>query len=757
MTQSESPHPPSPAALAEMARGQQKPTAAQLSGAEAIERALRLLETDVVFGAAGAAGLPISSSLAASAHLRYLLTRDEQGAGFAATGYAQASGKVGVCVAGSGASATNLVTALAAAHADSVPIVAITSQVSVHLLGTDAVQEVDIRGITLPVTKHSFMVQSAAEIPATLAAAFHLAATGRPGVVLVDIPANVQVESVEFSWPPVVNLPGYRTVETPHPKQIEEAMALLQRAHRPVLYVGGGAVHANAAEQVRDFAELTNIPVVTTRTALGILPTSHGQVLGGSGVWGAGPATTALQQADLVIAVGVRFDDRAINAPGTVGPHAAVIHADIDPAEIGKNRTADVPIVGDAACVLAAMSNLIRSGGATAPDLSDWWLALNAVPSSGTTELDKPSGTTLTAGYVVQELSRATGPHATLCCGAASALWRALQHAQFEHPRAVLCSDGLAASGYPIPAAMGAQVAGVPDGPVWALVDEDDSQSSFLELSSCVEAQFPIKVLLIRRNAREQHDAVGLNYLAIAEAMGCATFAVTAADDVIEVFRQASAVPDRPVVVEVVVEADESEDVALGAPAQEPLAEAAKPEVAGAGGVEKRHTLSVLVQDVDGIISRIAGMFTRRGFPMYSFSSARTEVEGINRITIVAVGDEIAVEQITKQLNKLVDVLKVVRLEEDASITRAMVLVKVNADNSSRPQVVDAANIFRARIVDVAPESVVIEATGTPGKLGALLDVLDPFGIREYLHSGEIALGRGPKTMTLPKAAPQQS
>ena len=327
-----------------------------ITGAQALVRSLEEVGADIVFGIPGGAILPAYDPLFDSTRVRHVLVRHEQGAGHAAEGYAQASGKVGVCMATSGPGATNLVTPIADAYMDSVPMVAITGQVGRASIGSDAFQEADISGITLPITKHNFLVLDPANIAQAIAEAFHLASTGRPGPVLVDLPKDVLQERTTFSWPPKLDLPGYRPVTRPHAKQIREAARLIAEARRPVLYVGGGVIKARAIAELRAVAELTGIPVVTTLMARGAFPDSHRQHLGMPGMHGTVAAVTALQKADLLITLGARFDDRVTGRLDSFAPLARIIHADIDPAEIGKNREADVPIVGDVREVLRELA-----------------------------------------------------------------------------------------------------------------------------------------------------------------------------------------------------------------------------------------------------------------------------------------------------------------------------------------------------------------------------------------------------------------
>ncbi|MBV9822248.1 MAG: acetolactate synthase large subunit, partial [Actinobacteria bacterium] len=376
---------------------------ARLTGAQALVRSLEEVGTEVVFGIPGGAILPAYDPLYDSRRVRHILVRHEQGAGHAAEGYAQVTGRVGVCMATSGPGATNLVTPIANAFLDSVPIVAITGQVPLPAVGTDAFQEADISGITLPITKHNFLVQHPEEIPRTIAEAFHLASTGRPGPVLVDIPKDILQQQTDFRWPPVLDLPGYRPVTKPHGKQIREAARLIATARRPVLYVGGGVLKARATAEFAVLAELTGIPVVTTLMARGAFPDSHRQHLGMPGMHGTVAAVTALQKADLLVALGTRFDDRVTGRLDSFAPHAAVIHADIDPAEIGKNRVADVPIVGDAREVLAELTAAVQAEYATGnqPELAGWWQEIDRWRQTYPLGYEEPVDGSLAPQYVI--------------------------------------------------------------------------------------------------------------------------------------------------------------------------------------------------------------------------------------------------------------------------------------------------------------------------------------------------------------------
>lgn len=563
---------PSPATLAQRVKTHQPE---RMTGAQAIVRSLEELGADVVFGIPGGAVLPLYDPLYSSTKVRHVLTRHEQGAGHAATGYAQASGKVGVCIATSGPGATNLVTPLADAMLDSVPIVAITGQVGASLLGTDAFQEADIRGITIPVTKHNFMITDAQEIPAAIAEAFYLASSGRPGPILVDVPKNVQEAKMDFSWPPVMNLPGYRPVTTPHGRQIDEAVRMISESQRPVLYIGGGVIKANASEQLRAFAEFTGIPVVTTLMALGSFPDSHPQHMGMPGMHGSVPAVGAMQGADLLITIGARFDDRVTGRVDSFAPGAKVIHADIDPAEIGKIREAHVPIVGDAGEVLTALFDAYQSQNLPKPQMKQWWAFLNNLVERFPRGYEEQGEDIVEPQRVVETLSKEVGPEAIYCAGVGQHQMWSAQFLDFEHPRTWLNSGGLGTMGYAIPAAMGAKAAH-PDKEVWAIDGDGCFQMTNQELVTCAVEGYPIKVALINNgnlgmvrqwqtlfyDGRHSNSNLGDrdNYLpdfvGLAEAMGCAAFRVTCDEDVLPTIQKAREINDRPVVIDFIVGED---------------------------------------------------------------------------------------------------------------------------------------------------------------------------------------------------------
>jgi acetolactate synthase-1/2/3 large subunit len=553
-------------------------TEGPMSGASALVRTLEALDVDVVFGIPGGAILPAYDPLFDSEKVRHILVRHEQGAGHAATGYAQATGRVGVCMATSGPGATNLVTPIADAYMDSVAMVAITGQVPSGAIGTDAFQEADIQGITLPITKHNYLVQSGEELPRILAEAFHLAGTGRPGPVLVDIPKDVLQAQTMFHWPPTLELPGYHPTLHPHGKQIREAARLIGAAKRPVLYVGGGVIKAGASASLRKLAELTGLPVVTTLMARGAFPDSHPQHLGMPGMHGTVSAVYALQRADLIVALGARFDDRVTGKLDSFAPNAAIVHADIDPAEIGKNRAADVPIVGDARYVIDELIAAVGAdpAGATGRDrLTDWWGQLDELRSRYPLGWDEPPDGTLAPQQVIKRLGEIAGPDAIYVAGVGQHQMWAAQFISYENPATWLNSGGLGTMGYAVPAAMGAKV-GAPDKTVWAIDGDGCFQMTNQELATCALEGIPIKVAVINNgnlgmvrqwqtlfyDQRYSNTDLGTHkhripdFVKLADALGCVGLRCETAADLDNTIAAAMAVTDQPVVIDFVVGKD---------------------------------------------------------------------------------------------------------------------------------------------------------------------------------------------------------
>ena len=541
-----------------------------LTGAEALVESLERIGVEVVFGIPGGAILPAYDPLGQSKLVRHILVRHEQGAAHAAEGYAMVTGRVGVCMATSGPGATNLVTGLGDAYMDSVPIVAITGQVASTSIGTDAFQEADIRGITMPITKHSFLVTRPEDIPSAIKAAFHIASTGRPGPVLVDLAKDALVNKAPFVWPAQVDLPGYRPTVKPHSKQIREAAKLISDSSRPVFYVGGGIVKADAHEELADLVKATGIPVVTTLMARGVYPDAEPLHMGMPGMHGAVSAVGALQKADLLIALGTRFDDRVTGKLSSFAPNAKVIHADIDPAEISKNRVADVPIVGDVREVIVELTGVLR--GSDLPDYAPWVRYLTNLKARYQPDLSPTQDGILSPQYVIKRIGELVGPEAIYASGVGQhQMWAA--HLLPLKAGRWLNSGGAGTMGYCVPAAMGAKV-GAPDAAVWGIDGDGCFQMTNQELVTCTLNDIPIKIAVInneslgmvrqwqtlfygeRYSATNLHSSRVPNFPMLAEAMGALGLRAETPEEVDEAIRTAMATNDRPVVIEFVCHKD---------------------------------------------------------------------------------------------------------------------------------------------------------------------------------------------------------
>ncbi len=546
----------------------------EMTGAQSLIRSLEAAGTENIFGIPGGAILPAYDPLMDSS-IRHILVRHEQGAGHAAQGYAAATGRVGVCMATSGPGATNLVTPLADAHMDSVPMVAVTGQVGAAAIGTDAFQEADIRGITMPITKHNFLVTDPADIPRTVAEAFYIASTGRPGPVLVDIAKSALTAMTHYAWPTELRLPGYHPVTRPHSKQIREATRLLLEARRPVLYVGGGVIRARASAELARLAELTGIPVVTTLMARGAFPDSHPQHLGMPGMHGTVAAVAGLQKSDLIVSLGARFDDRVTGNLDSFAPGARVIHADIDPAEIGKNRHADVPIVGDAREVIADLLVALQAEEAAGNtgDYEAWVAFLSGVKSKYPLGYDQPADGSLAPQYVIERLGAIAGPDAVYAAGVGQHQMWAAHFVGYEKPNSWINSGGLGTMGYAVPAAMGAKV-GRPDAAVWAIDGDGCFQMTNQELATCAINDIPIKVAIINNESlgmvrqwqtlfySERYSNTDLHskripdFVKLAEAYGCVGLSCDSPGDVDATITKAMEINDLPVVVDFRVHRD---------------------------------------------------------------------------------------------------------------------------------------------------------------------------------------------------------
>ena len=539
----------------------------KLTGAQALIKALEMEGVEVMFGLPGGAILPVYDPLIDSS-IRHVLVRHEQGAGHMASGYAHATGRPGVAMVTSGPAATNIVTPLCDAYMDSVPFVCITGQVPYRVIGTDAFQEADTVGITMPVTKHNWLVSDPADIPRVIREAFHVATTGRPGPVLVDFPKDVANATMDWYWPEKVDLPGYKPNVKGHPKQIKEAARLMQDARQPVIYAGGGILKAGASNQLRELAELTGMPVVTTLMARGALPDEHPLCLGMPGMHGNYTAITSLQKADLLVTLGARFDDRVTGNPATFAPHATIIHVDVDPAELGKVRRADVPIVGDAKSVIVELIKAVKGEHEKhgVPDVSEWITTLRGWQEEFPLKYVQEEGGPLKPQFCIEALRENTPDDTILVSGVGQHQMWASQLWKFKGPNTWINSGGLGTMGYAVPAAVGAKV-GRPDRMVWAVDGDGCFQMTAQELVTASAERIPIKVAILN-NAylgmvrqwqelfyEERYSEVYLSpdlpdYVKWAEAMGCVGMRVDTPEDVVPTIEKANEIDDRPVVID---------------------------------------------------------------------------------------------------------------------------------------------------------------------------------------------------------------
>jgi acetolactate synthase-1/2/3 large subunit len=718
----------------------------KMIGARALIEGLRRERVEVIFGYPGGQVLPIYDELYDSKDIRHILVRHEQGAAHAADGYARASGKVGACLATSGPGATNLVTGIATAYMDSVPIVAITGQVPTFAIGKDSFQEVDITGITLPITKHNYLVTHAAEIPHIVKEAFYIAGSGRPGPVLIDFPRDMQSAEVEFDYPETIELPGYRPTTTGHPRMIKRAAELIASAERPLIYGGGGVNSADAQHELVALAERVDAPVTMTLLGKGGFPEDHDLYLGMPGMHGTAYANYALHEADIIIAVGTRFDDRVTGKLDMFARTTKFIHIDIDPAEIGKNVAPLLPIVGDVKQVLGELGK--RVSRATHPEWRktvDGWK--QQYPMGW-------KGNGLKPQYVIQQIHKATKGDAIVVTEVGQNQMWAAQWYACKRTRQFISSGGLGTMGYGLPAAMGAQVAR-PKGHRRGREHPDEhsrtchlcrredpredrsAQQRIPRHGSTMADAFLQEPSLLHRSPgghsrlREARGGLRRRWPSRQRGIGGGQS------------HQTGHVSEGPAVSDRLRRDSRRERDAHG-----PRGRHSGRHARGLrrGEISMKHTISVLVNNRPGVLARTAGLFARRGFNIDSLAVSTTQDSAISRMTIVVEGPDQILEQISKQLYKLMDVIRVLDHQEEDVVNRELALIKVDAEPGERAEIMQIVSIFRANIVDISEKTFIIEVTGSADKVDALEKLLEKYGIREMMRTGRIVLSRGPRT-----------
>ena len=552
----------------------------KLTGAQIVCESLLQEGVEVAFGLPGGAILPLYGAMPQYPQLRHILVRHEQSAAMAADGYARATGRVGVCIATSGPGATNLATGIACAQMDSIPIVAITGQVPRAVIGRDAFQETDVTGITLPITKHNYLVMKASDIAKSIKEAFYIASTGRPGPVLVDIPKDVLLnDTAEFFYPEEVDLPGYKPTLEGHPTQIQKAARLIAQAERPIILAGHGVLISRAYQEAQELAEKAQIPVITTLLGISSFPSDHFLNVGMPGMHGMAYASMAIDEADLLISLGMRFDDRVTGRLSAFAPGAKVIHVDVDPSEISKNVKATVPIVGDLKRVLRALLPHVQPALHT-----DWVQHIEHMrvehPSHKIRETEQ-----MIPQYILKQLSEITEGRAIIVTGVGQHQMWAAQHCAFKEPNSLITSGGLGAMGFEVPAAMGAKV-GRPEKAVWSIAGDGGFQMTMAELATCVENDIPVKFAIMNNNflgmVRQWQDFFydkvytathythNPDFVKLAEAYGIAGIRVTDKVQVESAIQWAMQEPG-PVIIDFMVEPEEN--VFPMIPAGESLAE----------------------------------------------------------------------------------------------------------------------------------------------------------------------------------------
>lgn len=681
-----------------------------------------------------------------------------------ADGLARATGEVGVVLVTSGPGATNAITGIATAYMDSIPLVVLSGQVATSLIGYDAFQECDMVGISRPVVKHSFLVKQTEDIPQVLKKAFWLAASGRPGPVVVDLPKDIlnPANKLPYVWPESVSMRSYNPTTTGHKGQIKRALQTLVAAKKPVVYVGGGAIMAGCHQQLKETVEALNLPVVSSLMGLGAFPATHRQALGMLGMHGTYEANMTMHNADVIFAVGVRFDDRTTNNLAKYCPNATVLHIDIDPTSISKTVTADIPIVGDARQVLEQMLELLSQESAHQPldEIRDWWQQIEQWRARQCLKYDTHSDK-IKPQAVIETLWRLTKGDAYVTSDVGQHQMFAALYYPFDKPRRWINSGGLGTMGFGLPAALGVKMA-LPEETVVCVTGDGSIQMNIQELSTALQYELPVLVVnlnnrylgmvkqwqdMIYSGRHSQSYMQSLpDFVRLAEAYGHVGIQISHPHELESKLSEALEQVRNNRLVFVDVTVDGSEHV--------------YPMQIRGGGMDEmwlskternlimRRILSVLLENESGALSRVIGLFSQRGYNIESLTVAPTDDPTLSRMTIQTVGDEKVLEQIEKQLHKLVDVLRVSELGQGAHVEREIMLVKIQASGYGRDEVKRNTEIFRGQIIDVTPSLYTVQLAGTSDKLDAFLaSIRDVAKIVEVARSGVVGLSRGDKIM----------
>ncbi|SNE43344.1 acetolactate synthase large subunit [Streptococcus pneumoniae] len=711
------------------------------TGSDLVLETLRDLGVDTIFGYPGGAVLPFYDAIYNFKGIRHILGRHEQGCLHEAEGYAKSTGKLGVAVVTSGPGATNAITGIADAMSDSVPLLVFTGQVARAGIGKDAFQEADIVGITMPITKYNYQVRETADIPRIITEAVHIATTGRPGPVVIDLPKDISALETDFIYSPEVNLPSYQPTLEPNDMQIKKILKQLSKAKKPVLLAGGGISYAEAATELNEFAERYQIPVVTSLLGQGTIATSHPLFLGMGGMHGSFAANIAMTEADFMISIGSRFDDRLTGNPKTFAKNAKVAHIDIDPAEIGKIISADIPVVGDAK---KALQMLLAEP--TVHNNTEKWIEKVTKDKNRVRSYDKKERV-VQPQAVIERIGELTNGDAIVVTDVGQhQMWTA-QYYPYQNERQLVTSGGLGTMGFGIPAAIGAKIAN-PDKEVVLFVGDGGFQMTNQELAILNIYKVPIKVVMLNnhslgmvrqwqesfyegRTSESVFDTLP-DFQLMAQAYGIKNYKFdnpeTLAQD-LEVITE-----DVPMLIE--VDISRKEQVL-------PMVPAGKSNHEMLGGSSMRRMLTAKLQNRSGVLNRFTGVLSRRQVNIESISVGATEDPNVSRITIIIdVASHDEVEQIIKQLNRQIDVIRIRDITDKPHLEREVILVKMSAPAEKRAEILAIIQPFRATVVDVAPSSITIQMTGNAEKSEALLRVIRPYGIRNIARTGATGFTR---------------